>query len=148
MPSTADTRPADARRARAFGLLACAIVSVNVLLVSRYPAWQGGQAALEWPIAIDLLLVVPLLYLGLNFRRGSAAVWRAAAIAGVGVLLGSFIIPQESKQLWLVLEPLRYVVIGAVLLIQLSVMAGVVAHVVAARHAENAEVALDRAIAA
>jgi hypothetical protein len=147
MAAVAGTRPPATRRVRVFGLLAAAIVAVNVLLVSRYPQWQG-QAAPEWPIAVDLLLNVPLLYLGLNFRHGSGLIWRVAAIAGIGVLLGSFIIPQESKQLWLVLELLRYVMIGAVLLVQLGVVASVVAQIVATRHAQNAEVALDGAIAA
>ncbi len=140
-----NARTSDARNTLAFALFALAIVTVNAVVLSRYPAWQG-QAAPEWPVAIDLLVVIPLLYLALFFRRGWAAVWRAAALVGLGVLIGSFIIPQESKQLWLLLEPLRYVVLGGVLLAQVGVALFVLRQIMAARHTQNLELALDHAI--
>ncbi|MGQ0798759.1 MAG: hypothetical protein ACT4NL_01420 [Pseudomarimonas sp.] len=146
MFSLHNARPSDARITLVFALLTLAIVAVNAVVLSRYSAW-AGQAAPEWPVAIDLLVVVPLLYLALFFRRGWAALWRAAALVGLGVLIGSFIIPQESKRLWLLLEPLRYVVLGGVLLAQVGVALFVLRQIFAARHAQNLELALDHAIA-
>jgi len=145
MTALAAAHPITTRRRWAFAVLALAILLANMVIVAMFPAWQGEPAP-EWPVAVDLLLVIPLLYLLLFARLGWAAVWRALAMAGLGVVAGSFIIPPESKQLWLVLEPLRYVVVAGVVIAQLGVIVWVVSQILAVRHAENLEVALNRAL--
>lgn len=144
-PPTVASR-ANAGRTVAFLLLAGAVISANAAFVSIYSA-QYGHGAPEWPVAIDLLLVLPLLYLALNWRRGRAAAWRVLAIAGFGILVGSFIIPPESKQLWRLLEPLRYVALGALMLAQLCVVGWVAGKIISTRHTENLELVLDRELA-
>lgn len=135
----------NARPAVAFLLLAAAVISANAAFVSIHSG-QYGVDAPEWPVAIDLLLVLPLLYLVLNPGRGWATAWRVLAIAGFGVFVGSFIIPSESKQLWLWLEPLRYVALGALLMAQICVVGWVVGRIISTRHTENLELFLDREI--
>lgn len=145
MSSQAQAAPRLAQRPAVFWLLALAILAANVLFTAQHPV-QLGQPAPEWPVAVDLLLVIPLLYLGLNFRRGKAVLAPLAMLLGLGILAGSFIVPTESKQLWRVLEPLRYLAVGAVLLAQACVLAWVVGQIVRARGRENLELAVHRAV--
>ena len=124
-----------------FAGLAVAIVSANALIVALYPSWQGAPAP-DWPVAVDLLVLIPLLYLALNHRRGWPAVRRALLLAGFGMFIGGLIVPAESKQVWLLLDPLRYVAIALLLALQLLVVGGVLWRVFAARGARNVELAL------
>jgi hypothetical protein len=75
----------------------------------------------DWTLAIDLLLVLPLLYWWLQpAPRGRAAGLGALAVALAGIWVGAWLLPAENKQVWLWLEPLRWVVIGALVLVQLA----------------------------
>jgi hypothetical protein len=60
--------------------------------------------------------VLPLLWWWLQpAPRGRAAGFGALAIALAGIWIGGWLLPDENKQVWLWLEPLRWVVIGALL---------------------------------
>jgi hypothetical protein len=75
----------------------------------------------DWTLAIDLLLVLPLLWWWLQpAPRGRAAGFGALTIALAGIWIGGWLLPAENKQVWLWLEPLRWVVIGALVLAQLA----------------------------
>jgi hypothetical protein len=75
----------------------------------------------DWALAIDLLLVLPLLYWWLQpAPRGRAAGLGALAVALAGIWAGAWLLPAENKQVWLWLEPLRWVLIGALALLQLA----------------------------
>lgn len=144
MSANAALRPASIRSGL-FAALAVAIVVANALIVALYPAWQGAPAP-DWPVAVDLILLIPLLYLAFNHRQGWQAVRRALLLAGLGVFIGGLILPAESKQVWLLLDPLRYVAIALLLALQLLVVGGVLWRVFAARGARNVELALQAEI--
>jgi hypothetical protein len=75
----------------------------------------------DWTMAIDLLLVLPLLYWWLQpAPRGRAAGLGALAVAMAGIWVGAWLLPAQDKQVWLWLEPLRWVLIGALVLAQLA----------------------------
>lgn len=144
MTANAAVHPAPSR-GRLFAALAMAIVAANAVIVALYPAWHGGPAP-DWPVAVDLILLIPLLYLAFNHRQGWPAVRRALLLAGLGVVIGGLILPAESKQVWLLLDPLRYLAIALLLALQLLVMGGVLWRVFAARGARNVELALQAEI--
>ena len=144
MSALAPVRPLSGR-GWLFAALAVAIVAANALIVGLYPSWQGG-AAPDWPVAVDLVLLIPLLYLALNYRQGWAAARRALLLAGAGVFIGGWILPEASKSVWLWLDPLRYAVIGALLLFQLAAVVWVLWRIFSVRGARNVEVALQREI--
>lgn len=146
MSSLAPVRPLTGRGGL-FAALAVAIIAANALIVALYPSWQGGVAP-DWPVAVDLVLLIPLLYLALNYRQGWVAVRRALILAGVGVFIGGWILPQESKQVWLWLDPLRYAAIGALLLFQLAAVGWVLWRIFSVRGQRNVELALHREIEA
>lgn len=138
-------RTPPARSGIRFLAFAAAVVAVNALLVGNYSLLAAGPAP-EWPVMIDLLLFVPLVYLALNWRQGKPAVFRALALAGLGVLAGSLILPVESKNAWLIAEDLRYVALALVLLFQLGLIVLLISQVARERHSQNLELSLDQAI--
>lgn len=91
---------------RAFWLLAFALIAGNAVLTLHWTRWTG-DAVPEWPMAFDLLLVLPACYLWVHRRQGRQAWWGAAALLGVGVLAGSWSLPETSKQAWRWLEAIR-----------------------------------------
>ncbi len=75
----------------------------------------------DWTLAIDLLVVLPLLWWWLQpAPRGRAAGVGALMVAMAGIWAGAWLLPAENKQVWLWLEPLRWVLIGALVLLQLA----------------------------
>ena len=137
----------DARRRRGFLLLAAAVIAANAVLVHGYPRLGAGPAP-EWPVMFDLLLFLPLACLALHWRQGwRAAALKAAAVAGLGVLAGSLILPAGSKQLWRTVEDLRFVILALVLLVQAGVLVMLLREVFRARHGHNLELAMAQAIA-
>ncbi|MGH8500318.1 MAG: hypothetical protein ACRERV_16145, partial [Methylococcales bacterium] len=99
-----------------FLLFALLIFTANWLLV-RYLSESSAFAVPEWPVGVDLLLLVPLTYLWLNRKQGRQAFIGAIALFGLGILLGSWILPTESKNVWLVLEQLRFIVLLGIVLV-------------------------------
>ena len=138
-------RTPHARSGIRFLAFAAAVVAANAVLVGNYALGAAGPAP-EWPVMIDLLLFVPLVYLALNWRRGKDAVFRALALASLGALAGSLILPVESKDAWLIVEDLRYVALAVVVVFQLGVIILLLAQVARERHSQNLELSLDRAI--
>lgn len=128
-----------------FIALAFAVVAANALIVGVYPRFASG-APPEWPVIFDLLVFLPLLYLALEWRRGWSAVVGALALAGLGSVAGSLILPAESKQAWRVIEDIRLAVITVVLAIQIGWIGSLLLRVVRASRSENLEVVLHRSI--
>ncbi|MFC0676715.1 hypothetical protein ACFFGH_02455 [Lysobacter korlensis] len=128
-----------------FIAFAAAVVAANAFLVRNYAHFSAGPAP-EWPVMIDLLLFVPLVFLALNWRQGKAAVVRTLALVSLGALAGSLILPAESKHAWLIVEDLRYVALGVVVVFQLGLITLVLTRVAREHHSQNLELSLDRAI--
>lgn len=128
-----------------FLAFAAAVVAVNALLVGNYTLVAAGPAP-EWPVMIDLLLFVPLVYLALNWRQGKDAVFRALGLASLGALAGSLILPVDSKNAWLIVEDLRYVALAIIVLFQLGLVSLLLTQVARERHSQNLELSLHRAI--
>jgi len=128
-----------------FALVALAMLAAYAAMIPWHA--RSGQGLLpDWTLAIDLLLVLPLLWWWLQpAPRGRGAWMGALAVALAGIWVGAWLLPAENKQLWLWLEPLRWVFIGALVLLQLAVatlalrqLAGVLARRRRAWHAGQA----------
>lgn len=128
----------------AFLVAAAVVVLGNVLAVETHPRLGLGSPP-EWPVAIDLLVLLPALYVFLHRPVTRATLLRAAMIASLGVLIGSLLLPPASKSLWTWLESARYLVIAAVVAVQLGIVLLVVRDVLAVR-SEPLERALHESI--
>lgn len=139
---------ASRERTRSFLLIAAALIGGNALVVYWYPTLLGGagNAAPEWPVAVDLLVVLPLVYLWLYRSAGKRAWIGALAVLGVGVLTGSWIVPVQSKQIWPWLEQARWALLFGVLLVQAVLLALIGREVYRARHSSNLETAVHAVI--
>lgn len=99
------------RRIVAFGLFAALVIAGNAWL-SRHspPALIGSDAtAPEWPVLVDLLLVIPLTYLALFRREGRRAWIKAGAIALFGITVAGWVVPAENQHQLAMLRVLRNV---------------------------------------
>ena len=129
-----------------FLLFALLIFTGNWLIV-RHLSESSVLAIPEWPIGFDLLFLIPLTYLWINRKEGRQAFIGAIALFGFGVLLGSWILPVESKNVWLVLEQLRFVVLLGIVLVQATLIALMIREVIAKKESQNLDIAVDEAIA-
>jgi hypothetical protein len=128
-----------------FLLIAASVILGNALIVSFYPRLNLGVVP-EWPIAVDLLVLLPLIYLWL-YRRAGKRVWLGTlAMLGVGVLVGSWILPAGSKVFWPWLEQARWLLLGGVILVQGILLGLIVNEVYRARHGGNLETTVHAAI--
>jgi hypothetical protein len=108
-----------------FVLLAGAVYLGNYAISGMYHA-QTRAAVPEWVVGFDLLVLVPAIYLLLKRPPLKPALLATFALVSLGVLVGSFVVPQQDKQAWLVLENLRWVYLGALVLLQLALIGSVV----------------------
>lgn len=128
-----------------FLLFALLIFTGNWLIV-RYLSESSTLAIPEWPVGFDLLFLIPLTYLWINRKQGRQAFIGAIALFGFGVLLGSWILPTGSKNVWLVLEQLRFVLLLGVILVQATLIALMISEVIAKKESHNLDIAVDEAI--
>lgn len=105
-----------------FALVALAMLAGHATMIPWHA--RGGHGPLpDWTLAVDLLLVLPLLWWWLQPAPRAIGAWLgAAAVALAGIWVGAWLLPDASKQLWLWLEPLRWMVIGVLLLGQLCLV--------------------------
>lgn len=133
MPS----RPPSIAARAAFGLLIVGVLGAAALGVQAHQ--RLGLPVPEWPLAFDVFLTVPLAYL-LVWRPGpKQALLGLAAIGSVGILLGSLLLPPESKVLWQWLEGLRWVALAGLVAWQLWALAQIAGSVLVAPAGENLE---------
>ena len=80
-----------------------------------------GSATYEWLFFIDALVMLPILCF-VCVKNRKEALLKAVVLCSIAILVGSFIIPQTSKLIWPYLELGRYLVLAAVVLLELSVL--------------------------
>ena len=130
-----------------FATLALLVYVGNYAIGDAYVSHtQAGVP--EWVVAFDVFLLVPALYLAILRPPLKKALLATVALLSLGILAGSFIIPDQDKQAWRLLEQGRWVYLGALMLVQVALIAAVVHDIVRHRDAPNLEVAVNRAIAA
>lgn len=137
------------RHGIAFLLLAAIVVAGNAWLSRRPPAALiGSEAAVpEWPVFVDLLLVVPLAYLALFYREGQRAWIKAGMLALAGITVAGWIVPAASQHQLVMLRALRnvsalFVIAGEIALA--VVLARLVLRLL--RERADPEAAVDRAL--
>lgn len=81
-----------------------------------------GMYKQEWYLLLDGLIFLPLVCILCYWKNIKKAFIKALIYACLIVLLGSYIIPDEQKSIWLILENLRYVVVAV--FVALEVTAG------------------------
>lgn len=63
-----------------------------------------GNDMAEWPLVVDLLVTLPLLYCFIFRPTPKAFAVRCLGILSLGTLFGSMVIPDGSKHIWRMLE--------------------------------------------
>lgn len=127
-------------------LLFAGMVFTGNWLIVRYLSNASSSEIPEWPIGFDFLLFLPMVYLWLNRQQGRQAFIGAIALFGLGVLIGSWILPDESKNAWLVLEQLRFIVLIGIVLTQAILIFLMIREVIAKKESHNLDIAVDEAI--
>ncbi len=129
--------------------LAAAVYLGNAWIV-RHP-WDALVApngiAPEWPVLVDVLVTVPLLYLIAFWRNGRRAWIGAGMIAATGIVIADWIVPAESRQ-WLdALGTLRHLVVALIVVGEGALIVGV-ARLIGrlSRQGGNVETAIDSAV--
>lgn len=79
---------------------------------------EYGAANFEWLYLLDALLILPLLCFVCIKDKKQAAI-KAAVLCSLAVLVGSYIIPAQSKFIWHYLESGRYLLLAIILLFEL-----------------------------
>ena len=128
-----------------FLLFAALVFAGNWLIVNQLSK-ASPMPVPEWPLAFDLLLMIPLCFLWLNRKQGRQAWIGALALFSFGILFGSWILPNESKQLWSLLEPLRFVILAGIVLTQASLIFLIFTEVLSKKTSHNLDIALNEAI--
>ena len=98
-------------KSRIFFAFAGLVLLGNMLAFSNLQ-WFGETKAPEWPFAFDFLIMLPVIYLLIHGPKKRESWLGAAAVASCGIFVGVWLLPAESKHIWLWLEPMRYILIS------------------------------------
>ncbi|MEO8010712.1 MAG: hypothetical protein ABI650_03605 [Dokdonella sp.] len=128
-----------------FAGIAATVIGANALVVAHYAQWSGS-AVPEWPVAVDLLILLPLIHPWLYRRAGRRAIAGALLVLSVGIMVGSLIVPSDSKQLWPWLEQSRWLVLVGVLIVQGTLLLLMAREVCRTRVGLNLETAVHAAV--
>lgn len=130
-----------------FAALALLVYVGNYAIASAYSAHVKAGVP-EWVVALDVFVLVPVLYLAIMRPPLKKALLATGALLSLGILAGSFIIPADDRQAWRVLEQVRWLYLGALLLAQVALITTVVRDILHHRDVPNLETAVHRAITA
>ena len=128
------------------------LITISVLWTLYYSTnnWINGFGTQkqEWWLLIDGLLVIPLVCFYCLKDDLKEAVFKSMLYVSLIILLGSFIIPQAQKHVWLYLESLRYVALFAFVLLEvITIFAVVVAIKSALDQDKDPDLAIEEPIA-
>ena len=144
------TRSRQSRRL-AFFALAAAVLAANAWMMRRTPGafLDHNGLAPEWPVLVDALLTVPLVYLAFFWRDGWRALRGAFAVGMAALAVAIWVVPSANRD-WLdALMPLRLVVLAAIVLLEGVAIFAVVRLIVRVRRAGVVvETAIDDAMRA
>jgi len=133
------------RKRSLFLCFAGSVLAANYWIITHYSGLSYGPTP-EWPLAVDLLLMLPAVYLCINRDRLRQALTGAAVIAGFGILAGSLMLPAESKYWWIWLENLRYLALLVLVLTQGTLIGLLILETKRAPDTVNIEVAANAAM--
>lgn len=96
-----------------------------VLMAAIYAVVFRRIAVPDWMLLFDFSVSLPLLHF-LLFRP-TLKKWliRWVQLTGLGILLGSVIIPESSRQIWPFLEMIKSTAMAAMIPLELAVMGGI-----------------------
>lgn len=140
-----DTAAPDNVKRKRFVLLALSIVLGNCLVVWSYTRHISVQVP-EWPIGVDLLVLLPTLYLLMVRPPIKKALIGLLALLSLGIFLGSVLIPAESKVLWLQLDKVRWLYLIVLIGAQAVLIGMVLADIIKAWQSDNLELAVHDSI--
>lgn len=125
---------------RLFALLCLGVLAAGGWAIEYHR--RLGMAVPEWPLLVDLFVVLPLAYLLLVRPTVKQAGLGLLALGSLGVLFGSIVLPAEDKVVWLWLEQLRWVAVAALVAWQAVAIGGIVWFLVRAPAQQNRELCL------
>ncbi|WP_258406094.1 hypothetical protein [Shewanella aegiceratis] len=105
--------------------LVCVSVWWAFYYQSNGPFNDYGRANFEWLYLLDALVVAPLLCF-FCIKEKKDALIKALALICLGVLFGSFIVPEQNKFIWHHLELGRYLIVAVMVLFEVVAIASVV----------------------
>lgn len=130
---------------RGFWIAAAAVLIAHMLMQRASPGFIQGPVP-EWTVAFDLVLMLPLAYLVVHWRRGRRAWLGALALASLGVLVGQWIVPDERQVLWQSLSQLRWLGASVVVAFELVVLALLLRELFRARRSGDLEQVIDDSV--
>lgn len=94
-----------------------------VVLVNAYVATSGPITNIvEFGLLFDLVILLPALYFVCYRKRKSGAAIRAMGLACLGVWVATKLIPEADRALLTYIEPLRYVGLAVLVLLELAMI--------------------------
>lgn len=106
-----------------FFVVAPLIIGLDVLLALE--ARGEIDRLMEAGLLFDLVIAVPCAYWFCYRHRGRSALTRAAALACLGVWGALKLVPEDERELLVIVEPLRYLGLGALAVLEVVVMVGI-----------------------
>ena len=116
-----------------FLLVAPVIIVVDVLVASVGPIDRAVEAGLVF----DLVALLPLLYIVCYRRSRKGALARALGLACLGIWICTKLVPPSDRVLLEYLEPLRYLGLAVLVLIELALIRLIVRSLRANRTVED-----------
>jgi len=101
-----------------FLVLAPLVVLVNAFVASGGPI----TGLVEFGLLFDLVVLLPVLYFVCYRKRKSGAAIRAVGLACLGVWVATKLIPEADRALLTYIQPLRYVGLAVLVLLELAVI--------------------------
>jgi len=108
-----------------FWILALLVILGNWLLIQT-PIYGLTRPLPEWPIAFDLLVMLPLLYIFIHRKVRKKALLGGISLIAFGILVGAIIIPSEHQQIWTHFISWRYVLLAFLVLAELTLITFVI----------------------
>ena len=99
------------------------VVAPIVVLVSALAAISGPITRLvEIGLLFDLVILLPALYVLCYGKRKSSSAIRAIGLASLGVWVATRLIPEADRVILVYIEPLRYVGLVVLFLLEIAVV--------------------------
>lgn len=128
-----------------FLVIALTVYFGNYLIISNIND-NTGLGVPEWPIAFDFFLLIPICYVVIKRPPLKKAILAIFGLLSIGILIGSYIIPAANKQVWLVLENVRWLYLIGLVLLQAALLVSIGLAIKRNWHAPNLEVSVCNAI--